>query len=51
MRLIQRIAHYWGSEDHQGGKRVWSELDTTATAIHDETDPPGSHQPAAPPAD
>ncbi|MFY9805642.1 MAG: ATP-binding protein, partial [Pseudonocardiaceae bacterium] len=50
MRLVQRIAHRWGSDDHQGGKRVWIELDTTVTAIHDETDPSGSHQSAAPPA-
>jgi anti-sigma regulatory factor (Ser/Thr protein kinase) len=26
LRLVQAIAHRWGSEDHHGGKRVWFEL-------------------------
>jgi anti-sigma regulatory factor (Ser/Thr protein kinase) len=26
MRLVQAIADRWGSEDHDGGKRVWLEL-------------------------
>jgi anti-sigma regulatory factor (Ser/Thr protein kinase) len=26
LRLIQAIADRWGSEDHEGGKRVWFEL-------------------------
>jgi anti-sigma regulatory factor (Ser/Thr protein kinase) len=26
LRLVQAIADRWGSEDHQGGKRVWLEL-------------------------
>lgn len=26
MRLVQAIADRWGSEDHDGGKRVWFEL-------------------------
>jgi anti-sigma regulatory factor (Ser/Thr protein kinase) len=26
LRLVQAIAERWGSEDHQGGKRVWLEL-------------------------
>jgi anti-sigma regulatory factor (Ser/Thr protein kinase) len=26
MRLVERIAHRWGAEDHEGGKRVWLEL-------------------------
>jgi anti-sigma regulatory factor (Ser/Thr protein kinase) len=26
LQLVQAIAHRWGSEDHQGGKRVWFEL-------------------------
>jgi anti-sigma regulatory factor (Ser/Thr protein kinase) len=36
MRLVERIAHRWGCEDHHGGKRVWFELDTTAPAVLDE---------------
>lgn len=24
--MVQAIAHRWGHEDHQGGKRVWFEL-------------------------
>lgn len=35
MRLVERIAHRWGSEEHHGGKRVWFELDITASAILD----------------
>lgn len=26
MRMVQAIAHRWGAEDHDGGKRVWFEL-------------------------
>jgi len=26
LRLVQAIAERWGSEDHEGGKRVWFEL-------------------------
>ena len=26
LRMVQAIADRWGSEDHQGGKRVWFEL-------------------------
>jgi anti-sigma regulatory factor (Ser/Thr protein kinase) len=26
MRIVQRIAERWGTEDHAGGKRVWLEL-------------------------
>jgi anti-sigma regulatory factor (Ser/Thr protein kinase) len=26
LRMVQEIADRWGSEDHQGGKRVWVEL-------------------------
>jgi hypothetical protein len=26
LRMVQEIADRWGSEDHQGGKRVWFEL-------------------------
>jgi hypothetical protein len=26
LRLVQAIAHRWGSEDHHGGKRVWFEM-------------------------
>lgn len=26
LRLVQAIADRWGSEDHDGGKRVWFEL-------------------------
>jgi anti-sigma regulatory factor (Ser/Thr protein kinase) len=26
LRLVQAIADQWGSEDHQGGKRIWFEL-------------------------
>jgi len=26
LRLVQAIAERWGSEDHQGGKRVWFDL-------------------------
>jgi len=26
LRMVQAIADRWGSEDHQGGKRVWLEL-------------------------
>jgi anti-sigma regulatory factor (Ser/Thr protein kinase) len=27
MQLVEAIADRWGAEDHQGGKRVWLELD------------------------
>jgi hypothetical protein len=26
LRLVRAIADRWGSEEHAGGKRVWSEL-------------------------
>ena len=26
LRMVRAIADRWGSEDHQGGKRVWCEL-------------------------
>ncbi|MCV2490340.1 ATP-binding protein [Geodermatophilus sp. YIM 151500] len=26
MQLVQAVADRWGSEDHQGGKRIWFEL-------------------------
>jgi anti-sigma regulatory factor (Ser/Thr protein kinase) len=26
LRLVQAIADRWGSEDHEGGKRVWLEM-------------------------
>jgi anti-sigma regulatory factor (Ser/Thr protein kinase) len=26
LRLVQAIAERWGSEEHQGGKRVWFDL-------------------------
>jgi anti-sigma regulatory factor (Ser/Thr protein kinase) len=26
LRLVQAIADRWGSEDHEGGKRVWFEM-------------------------
>jgi anti-sigma regulatory factor (Ser/Thr protein kinase) len=26
MRIIETLAHEWGAEDHQGGKRVWLDL-------------------------
>jgi anti-sigma regulatory factor (Ser/Thr protein kinase) len=30
LRLVQAIADRWGSEDHDGGKRVWLELSPPA---------------------
>lgn len=32
MQLVAALAHAWGSEDHQGGKRVWFELETRLPA-------------------
>jgi two-component sensor histidine kinase len=27
LQMVQALASRWGSEEHQGGKRVWVELD------------------------
>jgi anti-sigma regulatory factor (Ser/Thr protein kinase) len=30
MRMVEAIADRWGAEDHNGGKRVWFDLDASA---------------------
>ena len=31
MRMVEAIADRWGAEDHEGGKRVWFDLDRRRT--------------------
>jgi hypothetical protein len=30
LRMVQAIAHRWGAEDHNGGKRIWFDLQPPA---------------------
>ncbi|HKC29015.1 MAG TPA: ATP-binding protein [Jatrophihabitans sp.] len=32
LRIVQAVSAQWGTEEHQGGKRVWAELAVPASA-------------------
>lgn len=39
LQLVQALASRWGSEEHEGGKRVWVELDERPDAPLTQTAP------------